>query len=165
MRPRFRLINGTKKRNLFINFNPIPIPGSPFELFFPPIENEFSENKKLKNQEKMAFSSLYQSYIQGAEMPVGRQRDDGALKRYESVEDHRAWSMDGLERSKFIHDIIKRQPTLNLTDATSRIGLTSKNDFAEKIKNLMLEIKVCFVFQTFRIVSNFTFAEKRRRTR
>ena len=90
----------------------------------------------------MAFSSLYQSYIQGAEMPVGRQRDDGALKRYESVEDHRAWSMDSLERSKFIHDVIKK-PTTNLTDATSKIGPTSKNDFAEKIKSLMSEIKVC----------------------
>lgn len=94
----------------------------------------------------MAFSSLYQPFIQGLEMPVtGRRREDGALKRYESVEDCRAWSMDKLERSTFIHDILKRQ---NCEQSAANLGTANiissinNEEYAEKVKNLLLEIKV-----------------------
>jgi hypothetical protein len=101
----------------------------------------------------MAFSSLYQPYIQGQEMPVsGRKREDGALKRYESVEDFRAWSMDPLERSTFIHDMVKRREaprsTSSLVESARDMSETIDEDYAEKVKNLLLEVKVnCdFVF-------------------
>jgi hypothetical protein len=94
---------------------------------------------------KMAFSSMYQPYIQGAEMGVSdRQRDDGALKRYQSVEDSRAWSMDKSEKSRFIHDILKR-PGSNqqpLSEAVKSLTSLSKEELVNKIKLLSTETKV-----------------------
>lgn len=97
----------------------------------------------------MAFSSMYQPYIQGAEMPVsGRQRDDGALKRYQSVEDSRAWSNDKLEKSMFLHDIIKRSsnnqpPSAQLSEAVKSLTTLTKEELVNKIKFLSTENKVC----------------------
>lgn len=97
----------------------------------------------------MAFSSLYQPFIQGMEMPAnGRQRDDGALKRYSSVEDHRAWSMDKIEKSKFIHDVIKRQVNQPVPDL-EEIGASIKEEYVDRIKSLVMESKVCWDFLFF----------------
>jgi hypothetical protein len=109
----------------------------------------------------MAFSSLYQPFIQGMEMPLsGRKREDGALKRYESVEDCRAWSMDKLERSTFIHDVVKRQysdhPVTNLADAAKDIASIKDEEYADKVKSLLLEIKVSLRrFLALEIFRNF----------
>lgn len=84
---------------------------------------------------------MYQPFIQGAEMPVPRMREDGALKRYESVEDSRAWSMDKAEKSQFIHDIIKKSP--QLTEAVKNMSTLSKEELVNKIKSLWTELKVC----------------------
>lgn len=89
----------------------------------------------------MAFSSIYKEYVKGAEMPVsGRKREDGALKRYESVEDSRAWSMDHSEKAKFIHDIIKQTPPLS--DAVKCLNSLTKEELVDKIKILYQEMKV-----------------------
>lgn len=96
----------------------------------------------------MAFSTLY-AYLRQQENATEK-RSDAALKRYESTDDARAWSMDSFEKSICIQGIVKRSgvqleenaaPT-DHPEALGNIEESSREDLIEKIKKLYEEIKV-----------------------
>lgn len=90
----------------------------------------------------MAFSSLY-GFMQQPRS-ASKRRSDAALKRYESASDPRAWSMDKLEKSTFIQEILTQKGSdsssdggsspYNLTESVKNIDVMSKDDLVKQIK-------------------------------
>lgn len=93
----------------------------------------------------MAFSSIYGRLRSPGEVPNLR-RDDAALKRYESVTDPRAISMDGTEKATFILDIVKQTPcdvdNQATAEETEDIAGMSKQMLVKRYEELHREIKV-----------------------
>lgn len=80
----------------------------------------------------MAFSSLY-AFMNDPNSVNKRRRSDAALKRYDSSEDARAWSLDRQEKSNFIHEIVTRKSGDSSSDDTT---IRSPSKLTEAVKNL-----------------------------
>lgn len=93
----------------------------------------------MKTKFEMAFQNYYYNAMRGA-----KKRSDGALKRYESIEDPRAYSLDKKERSDFILGVVKRTNDAEATDDKND-DQTSQNEMINKIQALVKELKVCFL--------------------
>lgn len=98
------------------------------------------------------------SFFRFVDDPISvTKRSDGALKSYESLSDNRAWTNDKVEKSKFIHNILKRnigeassddnEVSRNISDVVQNMETFSKNDLVNQIKTLKTEIKVCHVIR------------------
>ena len=85
----------------------------------------------------MAFQEIYDFAIRDA----NKKRSDAALKRYSSVEDPRAYSLDKNEKSQYILEIVKRVSGdgSNSVDGVSM----SQQEMVKQIQELNKELKVC----------------------
>lgn len=98
----------------------------------------------------MAFSTIY-GYSQDSN-PVTKHRSDAALKRYESVTDPRAFSMEPTEKSNFIRETVASKSGVSSSDdcsPQSKLSLAVMNVNVLSKDDLVKQIKVCDVFLSF----------------
>lgn len=113
----------------------------------------------------MAFRNYY-SFV--APDVKAKKREDGACKRYESVEDSRAYSLDGHEKANFIQSILESPPEDSSSEdpesaltSTKTFDVLSNEQLVNKIKSLHKEIRVSStVCITKPPLLNFYFQEK-----
>lgn len=85
----------------------------------------------------------FQDYFSNNVMKANKKRIDGALKRYESIEDPRCYSMDKKERADFILGIVKRSNVSEVSDTSATGDGMSQSEMIKKIQSLVNELKVC----------------------
>lgn len=116
----------------------------------------------------MAFSNLYSGYVRST-----GNREDAAVKRYESVEDTRAYALKKSERSQFLYDVVNSPPEDSSSDDSENlkkmdIKALTNEELVGKIKSLYEDIKVgsseSGVLST-EIAKFFLLPETRRRAR
>lgn len=90
---------------------------------------------------KTNFEMAFQDYYSHATKGALKKRSDALLKRYDSVDDPRSYSLDKSERSQYILEIVKHK-----SDGEGSTNGMSQNEMIKKIEELLKELKVGFEY-------------------